>query len=169
MKTQSTAKPTFNRRELLIGAGGILAAATLTSASAAEGGSLDFIYTSGVVWNPALPGLTGKLRLNVYAAILSNGKGTGTMSDALHPEFASHIRFIQMDRSGNKYEFRGEISDSNTGALVGERLDIVALVNGEATILNVRLLGAVFPGLGRFTNLRANANGSFGLQFPGQL
>lgn len=153
-----------SRRDVLIGVGGALlgGAALAHTAGAAQGGSTDFIYAIGLVWNQTLPEPSGRLRLTVYLAVGGGGTGFGALSDPVYPQVNSHLRVLQTASQGNQYEFHGEITDSHTAGFIGQPFVILAVAHGDATILNLQLAGETYPGLGRvlrITNLRANASG----------
>ena len=151
-----------DRRSFLVGASGaLLGAAALPDTAKAGPDELAFIYVAGVVWNPTLPDLLGKLRLNVYLAVKPDGTGTGTVSDPVYTQINSHVRVLRTVQSGNTYEFHGQIEESNDPTLLGQPVVIPASAHGEATILNLLLGNNVFPGLGlrvfRVTNVRIDA------------
>ncbi|MBX3635332.1 MAG: hypothetical protein KF683_08110, partial [Rubrivivax sp.] len=114
-----------------------------------------FIYAHGLVWNPDLPEPWNRLRLDTYLAVGPEGRGTGKMGDHLQAWANAHLRVHETVREGNRYEFRGEVTAAATAAFVGQPVVVMAVTQGDGTLLNLEFGGQVFPGLGRITNVRA--------------
>jgi hypothetical protein len=147
-----------DRRAFLAGtAAAGLGAAASARAVAGDGGAGHFIYAHGLVWGPNLPEPWNQLRLDVYLAVGPDGVGTGRIGDPLHAWAGAHLRVHEALHQGHRHEFRGEVTTTATAAFVGQPVTVVAFTQGEATVLNLGFGGQVFPGLGRITNLRANA------------
>ena len=151
-----------NRRGFVIGIGSALlgsAAAPKTVAAANNGTEpRGPLYATGLVWNSALTGISGELRLTVYLAINEDGTGTGTLSDPVHSNVNSHLTILRTLQRGSRIDFHGEISLSGVDELVGQPFIILAEMHGESTQLWLQLGEEVFAGLGRITNVRANTS-----------
>jgi hypothetical protein len=140
-----------DRRSFLVGAGAsILVASVLTEGAQARiqtGNLPSGIYIGGLVSDPALPGLSGQLLLNVYLSV-ENGTGVGTISDPVHPQVNSHVEIRQATRDGNEFQFDGEVILSNDPARVGQQVLVIVTVHGDATSLVLELGGETFSELG---------------------
>jgi len=106
-------------------------------------------YTVGLVSNPALPGPSGELVLNVYMSVDESGTGIGTISDPVHAAVNSHVAVQESSRHGNHLQFEGEILRSNDPARIGLAVQVSATVHGDlSSQLDVVVNGETFSGTG---------------------
>lgn len=103
----------------------------------------------GLVADPAAPGVLGELTFNVYASITDDGTGYGTLTDPVHPGYASDLRFVSVQRTGNQWRWDGVVTGSNDPSLVGQPVVLTATVHGDsASPLQLEFLGCTFRGRG---------------------
>lgn len=106
-------------------------------------------FVMGVVADPTAPGPEGELTFNVYASVANDGTGYGTLTDPVHPSYASELRFLSRQRCGNHYRWLGVVTWSNDPALVGQPFVLSATVHGDsASPLELDFLGRTFRGRG---------------------
>ena len=106
-------------------------------------------FITGLVADPAASGVAGELAFNVYASISQDGTGYGTLSDPVHPAYASDLRFTSRQRVGNHYRWNGVISRANDPNLVGQAIVLSATVHGDsASPLELELQGHTYRGRG---------------------
>ena len=103
-------------------AGAALAAAPalLQQAQAQQPGE-EIIYSHGMVWNTALPGVAGEVLITFDVRAVIGGTGLGTLADSVHPGINSHVAFDSATRQGNVYTLQGTVIRSNDAAMSGRR------------------------------------------------
>jgi hypothetical protein len=133
-----------SRRTFLAGAGAaLLAPITLSGARVDDQGQ----YVVGLVANPTLAGPDGERVLKVYASVADDGTGFGLLADRLDQKINSHFEVQRRTRHGNRYQWDGVVSRSNTPSLVGEPFTLSATAHGDAVSeLEVVLFGQTFVG-----------------------
>lgn len=106
-------------------------------------------FITGLVASPGAPGPTGELAFNVYASVTDDGTGYGTLSDPVHPSYASDLRFLARHRNGSQYRWEGVVQRSNDPSLVGQPFVLSATVHGDsASPLELELQGHTYRGRG---------------------
>jgi hypothetical protein len=160
MKNSVISKEKSNRRTFLKTAGAALAAAPalLEQAQAEEAQAEQppalIIYSHGMVWNTALPGVAGELLITFDVRAVIGGTGLGTFADAVHPGINSHVAFNLATRQGDVYTLEGTVIRSNDAANVGSAVTVVAEVFGEDTIAHIQIGDLTFKGSGEFKTKR---------------
>jgi hypothetical protein len=154
------------RRDHLAAMGSALLAAS--SLSAAEANALsaagtphdrrpddaEVLYGHGQVWNTALPGLAGQLKLSFDLRVnLETGMGFGTAHDPLHPDWNVHFRIdsaerMRVRRGEFRYAMRGEVTNANGGFAVGLPVRILAETRGDTTAIAIAIGDLAFAGAG---------------------
>jgi hypothetical protein len=135
-----------SRRTFLAGAAAaVLAPITLSGTAVDDQGQ----YVIGLVANPALAGPDGDRVLKVYISVASDGTGFGLVADRLDPKNNGHLEVQGRTRHGNRYQWNGVVSRSNTPGLVGQGFILSATVHGNAVAeLELALAGETFSGSG---------------------
>lgn len=106
-------------------------------------------FVMGLVADPTASGIEGELALNVYATITADGTGYGSITDPVHPEYASELRFHSRQRRRDAYRWEGIVASSNNPRLVGQPFVLAATVRGEsASPLELTILNRTFRGRG---------------------
>ena len=132
-------------------AGAALAAAPALREQAQAGQpAVLIIYSHGLVWNTALPGVAGELLITFDVRAVIGGTGLGTFADAVHPGINSHVAFNLATRQGNVYTLEGTVIRSNDAANVGSAVTVVAEVFGEDTNAHIQIDDLTFMGSGQF-------------------
>ena len=147
----------INRRNVLAAAGGTLltASALALPAEADEdksGG--DTFYGHGMVWNRALPGVAGELRLMFDLRLnLEQGAGFGTAEDPVYSDWNIHfaIGSVQKEKRPKgeaRFTMTGNVIQANILDRVGLPVRIIAETSGDATAIAIRFGDLVFAGAG---------------------
>ncbi len=138
-----------NRRTFLKTAGAALAAVpVLLEQAEAQEQPAEVIYSHGMVWNTALPGVAGHLLITFDVRAVIGGTGLGTLADSVHPGVNSHIAFNSATRQGNVYTLEGTVIRSNDAGNVGMPVTVVAEVFGDATRAHIQVGDLTFMGHG---------------------
>jgi hypothetical protein len=130
-----------DRRDFLKAAGATLVAASVpTIAAAQHNDEKDVastnqypIYLNGCGWNRELPGILGRACFVFEARGNVNGTGFGTIRDDVYSEVNSQFAISSVRRHGRTYTLLGQITDSQTPAMVGMRVRIDAESTGAGT------------------------------------
>jgi hypothetical protein len=144
------------RRDYLAAAGGALLAAGASAAPAeasdSKGG--DTLYGHGLVWNRALPGVAGELRLAFDLRVnLETGEGFGTAGDPVHPDWNTHFAINTLKREKRpkgeaRYTMTGVVTSATNPANVGLPVRIIAETVGDTTAIAIALGELAFAGAG---------------------
>ncbi len=113
-----------------------------------EQAAQEVIYSHGLVWNTALPGVAGELLITFDVRAVIGGTGLGTLADSVHPMINSHVAFHSATRQGNVYTLQGAVIRSNDAGNVGMPVSVVADVFGDATRAQIELGDRTFIGAG---------------------
>ena len=114
----------------------------------------DVLYGHGMVWNRALPGVAGELKLSFELRVnLETGTGFGTADDPIHPDWNIHfaINSVQRQRlrkGESRYTMTGVVTHANDPANVGLPVRILAQTSGETTAVAIALGEMAFAGAG---------------------
>ena len=147
----------INRRNVLAAVGGTLltASALALPAEADEdksGG--DTFYGHGMVWNRALPGILGDLKLSFDLRVnLETGVGFGTAEDPVHQDWNSHFAITAIHQEKRpkgemRYTMTGEVTRANNPNNVGLPVRIIAETVGDTTAIAIRIGEHAFAGAG---------------------
>jgi hypothetical protein len=144
------------RRDCLAATGSALLAATALSSPAeadnSKGG--DTLYGHGMVWNRALPGVAGDLKLSFDLRVnLETGQGFGTANDPLHTDWGIHfdIHSVAQEKrpkGETRYTMIGAVSEANDPVHVGLPVKILAETSGDTTAIAIALGDLAFAGAG---------------------
>lgn len=148
-----------NRREYLKNTGAALLAATSlsTQVSAAQEHAADdaeVLYGHGLVWNRALPGRDGELQLAFDMRVnLDTGMGSGTASDAVHPDENFNFSIAQtkttrLRRREHRYTMTGVVTEAANPNYTGLPVRILAQTRGDATAVAIAVGDRAFAGAG---------------------
>ncbi|MCI0747025.1 MAG: twin-arginine translocation signal domain-containing protein [Verrucomicrobia subdivision 3 bacterium] len=141
-----------NRRTFLKTAGAagaaLAAAPALLEQAEAQQPVQHVIYSHGMVWNAALPGIARELLITFDLRAVIGGTGLGTLADSVHPGINSHVAFNSATRQGNVYTLQGTVIRSNDAANVGTAVTVVAEAFGEATRGHIQVGDLTFMGNG---------------------
>ncbi len=130
-------------------AGAALAAAPLLGrAQEEEEENNRVIYSHGMVWNTALPGVAGELLITFDVRAVIGGTGLGTLADSVHPGINSHVAFNSAIRQGNVYTLQGTVIRSNDASNIGMPVTVVAEVFGDDTRAHIQVGDLTFMGAG---------------------
>jgi hypothetical protein len=122
---------------------------SVKTAEAGQGDRAVIIYTHGLVWNRALPGLAGELLLTFdVRADLETGTGFGTTSDSVHPEANFHFSIDSATRKGNTITLQGMVIQANDPANLGLPVALFAEFHGTTTAVTIELGDLAFRGSG---------------------
>ena len=149
----------ITRRDHLAAMGSaLLAAGPLAAGTNAQDrhddGDAEVLYGHGQVWNRALPGLTGELRLAFDLRVnLETGTGFGTAHDPVFPDWNVHFSIDSAERtrlhSGeSQYALKGVVTHANGGFNVGQPVRILAQTRGDTTALAIAIGDVAFAGAG---------------------
>ena len=146
-----------NRRNYLAASGGALLAAGAGAlpVRADEGkNDGDVLYGHGMVWNRDLPGTAGDLKLSFDLRVnLETGKGSGTASDPVYPEWNMHFDITSVHREKQPkgealYTLTGVVTRANQPVNVGLPVRILAQTVGDTTAIAIRIGDLAFAGAG---------------------
>ena len=149
----------MTRRDHLAAMGTALLAASPLSASAGQAdrhndGDAEVLYGHGMVWNRALPGAAGELRLSFDLRVnLETGIGFGTANDPLFPDSAVHFSIESAERTRlrkdeSQFLLRGTVTHSNGTFSVGQPVKILAQTVGDTTAIAIAIGDQAFAGAG---------------------
>lgn len=140
------------------GAAAILAASALSLPAEADGNDHNSgLYGNGMVWNSALPGVAGEVKLKFDIWIdLKGGNGLGIVSDPLHPDWECYfaISSVVQDKAQNDtivYKMYGIVTMANAPSNVGLPVKIYAEARAESTGIGIALGDLGFGGAGIIT------------------
>src|SRR5438874_7005022 len=132
----------MNRRNVLAAAGGaVLAAGALALPADADESrnAADTLYSHGMVWNRALPGVAGDLKLTFDLRVnLQASEGIGTAEDPIHPDWNIHfsINSIVSEKRPKgeiRHTMKGVVTNANNPAMIGKSVAIIAETAGDMT------------------------------------
>ena len=147
----------INRRNYLAASGGALLAAGAGAlpVMADEGkNDGDVLYGHGMVWNRDLPGTAGEVQLAFDLRVnLETGKGSGTASDPVHPDWNMHFDINSVHREKQPkgetlYAMTGVITRAAHPANLGLPVRILAQTVGDTTAIAIRIGDLAFAGAG---------------------
>jgi hypothetical protein len=146
------------RRNHLAAIGGALLAANPLTAGAAndrhDDGDAEVLYAHGQVWNRALPGVAGELRLAFdFRVNLETGVGFGAAGDPVFPDWNVHFSIDATERTKlrsneSRYTMTGVVTQAQNPALVGQPVKIIAQTSGDATAVAIAVGDLAFAGAG---------------------
>lgn len=153
----------FTRREHLATMGTALLAAgplstTVDAQDALRGRENDndaeILYGHGLVWNRALAGIAGELKLAFDLRVnLDTGVGFGTAHDAANPGYNVHFSIdsaeqTRLRRGDLQVMLKGTVTAGNGGFPVGQPVRILAQTRGETTAIAIAIGDQAFGGAG---------------------
>jgi hypothetical protein len=146
------------RRNHLAAMGSALLAASPLSAGkteeSREDGDSEVLYGHGLVWNRALPGVTGELKLAFDLRVnLETGTGFGTAHDPLYPDWTVHFAIDSAERTrlrGGETQFmlKGVVTQASNVASMGLPVRILAQTRGDTTAIAIAIGDLAFAGAG---------------------
>jgi hypothetical protein len=147
------------RRDHLATMGSALVAASALSANAEahdgrEERDDEVLYGHGQVWNRALPGAAGELKLSFDLRVnLTTGAGFGTASDPVFPDSNVHFAINSTQRSRvrggeTRYTMEGVVTQATNPASVGLPVRILAQTEGDTTAIAIAIGDLAFVGAG---------------------
>jgi hypothetical protein len=150
-RSKREAEMNVSRRDCLTATGGALLAAP---AEASESGKGDTLYGHGLVWNRALPGVAGELRLGFDLRVnMDTGEGFGTAEDPVHPDWNLHFSITSTEvqkrpKGETRYTMKGVVTSAVNPANVGLPVRILAETSGDTTAIAIALGDMAFAGAG---------------------
>jgi hypothetical protein len=149
----------ITRRDHLAALGSaLLAASSLPAAAEAQderdADDAEVLYGHGLVWNRALPGLAGEVKLSFDLRVnLETGAGFGTAHDPVHPDWNVHFRIdsaerTRLRRGEEQYAMKGIVTDANGAFSVGLPVRILAETRGDTTAIAIAIGDLAFAGAG---------------------
>ena len=148
---------TTRRNHLATMGGALLAASSLAPAEAGAGPKdqdAEVLYGHGQVWNRALAGILGELKLAFDLRVnLETGAGFGAAGDPVFPEWNVHfaINSTQREkvrRGETRYTMEGVVTQATNPARVGLPVRIVAQTVGDTTAIAIAIGDVAFAGAG---------------------
>lgn len=145
------------RRNHLAALGSALLAASGLPAHAQEAraeGDAEVVYGHGLVWNRALPGLAGELKLAFDLRVnLETGTGFGTAQDPVHPDWNVHFAIdsaeqTRLRRGELQLMMKGVVTHANDPARIGLPVRILAQTHGDTTAIAIAIGDLAFAGAG---------------------
>lgn len=146
----------LSRRKYLASAGGAALAASALPAMAVDNNdsNADTLYGHGMVWNRALEGVAGEVRLSFDMRVnLETGAGFGTAEDPVHPDWNLHYainstRKEKVRGGESRYTMIGVVTNANNQANVGLPVRIIAETRGDTTAVAIAIGELAFAGAG---------------------
>ena len=136
----------------------LLAASPLAAAASAQDGQHDddgtVLYGHGLVWNRALPGVAGALKLAFDLRVnLETGLGFGTAHDPVFPDWNVHFSIgfaerTRLRRGELQLVLKGVVTEGNGGFGIGMPVRILAQTSGDATAIAIAIGDQAFAGAG---------------------
>ena len=143
----------------------LLAASPLAAAHAREGRDDDearerrdddaeVLYGHGLVWNRALPGEAGQLKLAFDLRVnLETGTGFGTAHDPVHPDWNVHFAIesaerTRLRRGESQFLLKGAVTEANDPSKVGLPVTILAQTRADSTAIAIAIGDLAFGGAG---------------------
>ena len=114
----------------------------------------EVLYAHGQVWNRALPGVAGELRLAFdFRVNLETGAGFGAASDPVFPDFNVHFSIDSTERKKLRsnetlFTMTGVVTQAVNPAMVGQPVKILAQTHGDATAVAIKIGDLAFAGAG---------------------
>ena len=148
---------TTRRNHLATMGGALLAASSLVPAEAGAGPKdqdAEVLYGHGQVWNRALAGILGELKLAFDLRVnLETGAGFGAAGDPVFPDWNVHfaINSTQQEkvrRGETRYTMEGVVTQATNPARVGLPVRIVAQTVGDTTAIAIAIGDVAFAGAG---------------------
>ena len=136
------------------GAALLAASAFAASAEADDERVPDVLYGHGMVWNRALPGVAGELRLSFDLRVNpGTGEGFGSAEDPVHPDWNIHFAISSVKQEKRpkgevRFTMIGVVTEANNPENVGLSVKILAETSGDATAVAIRLGDLAFAGAG---------------------
>jgi hypothetical protein len=136
----------------------LLGASTLSIAANAqdrrEDDDSEVLYGHGQVWNRALPGVAGELKLAFDLRVnLDTGVGFGTAQDPVYPDWNVHFAIESATRTrlrGGETQFtmKGVVTQATNPASVGLPVRIIAQTRDDTTAIAIAIGELAFAGAG---------------------
>ena len=136
----------------------LLAASSLSAADDGHGSRQDedaeVLYGHGLVWNRALPGTAGELKLAFDLRVnLETGAGFGTACDPVYPDSNVHFAIdsaqrTRIRRGESQFMLKGVVTQANNPASVGLPVRILAETRGDTTAIAIAIGDQAFAGAG---------------------
>jgi len=146
------------RRNHLAAMGSALLAGPLAAAAEAHqrrpDDDAEVLYGHGMVWNRALPGVIGELKLAFDLRVnLETGAGFGTAQDPIFPEWNVHFSIDSAERvrlrgGETRFMLQGKVTQASGGFHVGQPVKILAQTQGDATAIAIAIGDQAFAGAG---------------------
>lgn len=114
----------------------------------------EVLYGHGQVWNRALPGVAGELKLAFDMRVnLETGAGFGTAHDPLFPEWNVHfainsVERLRVRRGDSHFVMWGEVTQANGAFHSGQPVRILAETRGDTTAIAIAIGDLAFAGAG---------------------
>ena len=114
----------------------------------------EVLYGHGLVWNRALPGEAGELKLAFDLRVnLETGTGFGTAHDPVHPDWNVHFAIesaerTRVRRSESRFLLKGVVTEANDPSRVGLPVRILAQTQGDTTAIAIAIGDDAFAGAG---------------------
>jgi hypothetical protein len=153
----------ITRRDHLVAMGSALLAAgslstTVDAQDARQGRENDndaeILYGHGLVWNRALAGIAGELKLAFDLRVnLDTGLGFGTAHDPVNPDYNVHFSIdsaerTRLRRGDLQFMLKGTVTAGNGGFPVGQPVRIIAQTQGDTTAIAIAIGDQAFAGAG---------------------
>ncbi|MGH9896807.1 MAG: hypothetical protein ACREA0_33370 [bacterium] len=149
----------ITRRNHLAAMGSALLAVSSLSAGAEEHDGrhdedAEVLYGHGLVWNRALPGTAGELKLAFDLRVnVETGAGFGTAHDPVYPDSNVHFAIdsaqrTRIRRGETQYMLKGVVTQANNPASVGLTVRILAETRGDTTAVEIAIGDLAFAGAG---------------------
>lgn len=136
----------------------LLAASPLPSVGNAQdrhdNDDAEVLYGHGQVWNRALPGLAGEVKLAFDLRVnLETGTGFGTAHDPVFPDWNVHFSIdsgerTRLRRGESQFMMRGVVTQANGAFSVGQPVRILAQTRGDTTAIAIAIGDLAFGGAG---------------------
>jgi hypothetical protein len=147
------------RHHLAAMGGAFLAASSLSAAGPddnrhAREGDGDVLYGHGLVWNRALSGVAGELKLAFDLRVnLETGAGFGSAHDPVFPDWNVHFAIDSVERTrlrkgGSRFMMTGVVTQAANPSHLGLPVRIAAEEHGDATAIAIAVGDQAFAGAG---------------------
>ena len=146
------------RDHLAVLGSALLAAGSLPASANAQGrpddDDAEVLYGHGQVWNRALPGVAGEVKLSFDLRVnLATGVGFGTAHDPMFPDWNVHFAIDSAERTklpagDTQFTMRGVVTEANDPARVGLPVRILAETRGDTTAIAIAIGDQAFGGAG---------------------
>ncbi len=145
------------RRHLAAMGSALLAGGGLPALAGADergAGDAEVLYGHGQVWNRALPGLAGEVKLAFDLRVnLETGAGFGTAQDPVHPDWNVHFAITAAERTRlrrgeSQLQMKGVVTHAAGAFTVGQPVRILAQTSGDTTAIAIAIGDLAFGGAG---------------------